>query len=124
MIRRLPETPAGPHNLGMGWGSRIAQARKEAGLNQTQLGEAVGAGQPTVSEWEREENEPNFATILRIAKATKVNPCWLAFGDQFPDPLDKLLKVYDSLDQAGKSWLESTVQRELDRLDTPRPHRG
>jgi transcriptional regulator with XRE-family HTH domain len=37
---------------GMSVGERIKQARKERGLSQGELGEALGVGQPTVSEME------------------------------------------------------------------------
>lgn len=100
----------------MGWGPRIREARRRAKLNQTQLGELVGAGQPTVAQWEAGKNEPALAMIVKIAEATRSDACWLAFGHSLPEAEAKLLTIYRQMDQRGKRWLEDTVDRELERL--------
>lgn len=59
---------------------RLAKAREAVGLNQTELGQAVGAAQSTVATWERGKNEPDLKTISRIAKVVRRPPEWLAFN--------------------------------------------
>lgn len=64
----------------MSWNKRLSSARSALGLNQSQLGEAVGAGQSTVATWERGKNEPDLATFTKLAKVVHRTPEWLAFG--------------------------------------------
>ncbi|WP_353861257.1 helix-turn-helix domain-containing protein [Azospirillum formosense] len=64
----------------MDFAERIAQARKDAGLTQSQLADAVGVGQSTVGMWERGKNEPTIEMIQKIANTTKTDAGWLAFG--------------------------------------------
>lgn len=53
----------------MGLSQAIKQARKTAGLTQSQLGERVEATQASVSFWETGKATPPWAAILKIAKA-------------------------------------------------------
>lgn len=69
-------------------GTRIAQARLDAGSNrgtaftQTELAKLVGVTPPTVSQWEADESIPPLATIQAIADALRTEPGPLAFGDK------------------------------------------
>lgn len=53
---------------------------KPRGSIRPELGQAIGAAQSTVATWERGRNEPDLATIQRIAKAVHRPPEWLAFN--------------------------------------------
>ena len=44
-------------------GSRIAIARKAAGLNQDQVAEAIGVHKQTISRWESRKRAPNGEEI-------------------------------------------------------------
>jgi transcriptional regulator with XRE-family HTH domain len=70
----------------MGIGERIAKARRAAGWSQGKLGEKVGAGQTTVSSWERGRTEPTRDDVQRIAVALGFNPAALEFGDESAAP--------------------------------------
>ena len=48
-------------------GSRIAIARKAAGLDQEALGTIIGANKQTVSRWERGLRSPNGEYLYAIA---------------------------------------------------------
>jgi len=50
-------------------GPQIAQARREAGLTQTELAERIGRKQPDVSAIELDKVAPTVATLCRIADA-------------------------------------------------------
>lgn len=64
----------------MTFAKRLAEARNQEGLSQTELADAVNAAQSTVATWERGKNEPDLKTIARLSKTLKRPPEWLAFG--------------------------------------------
>ena len=68
---------------GMGIGERIARARNAAGWSQAKLGEEVGAGQTTISSWERARTEPTREDVQRIAAVLNVDVAELELA---PDP--------------------------------------
>ena len=49
-------------------GDTIYRLRKEKGLSQTQLGEAVGVSNKAVSKWETSEANPDIALLPPLAK--------------------------------------------------------
>lgn len=58
--------------------NRIAALRREAGLNQKELGQKLGVGQTTVSAWEIGRNEPDSAALNRMAQLFQVSIGYLA----------------------------------------------
>jgi transcriptional regulator with XRE-family HTH domain len=61
-------------------GSRIKQARTEAGLTQDELSDLVGVGLRQIQYYEAGESNP-YRTLRRIAEATGRNVGWLLHGD-------------------------------------------
>ncbi len=59
-----------PHSLG----GQLRRLREEAGLTQTELGNAVGLPQARISEYERNTHKPNEDLIIEIAKVLNVSP--------------------------------------------------
>lgn len=51
-------------------GSRIRQARRHAGLSQSELAAKIGAHPTSVSDWERGVNEPSVRHMTSIARET------------------------------------------------------
>lgn len=51
-------------------GTRIRNARKEAGLTAEQLAPTVGVTMGTLLRWERDEFAPSVKKLRRIAEAT------------------------------------------------------
>jgi DNA-binding XRE family transcriptional regulator len=47
----------------------LVQARKDAGLTQTEVARRLGVRQPTVSKFEAEGSDPQLSTIQRYARA-------------------------------------------------------
>jgi transcriptional regulator with XRE-family HTH domain len=110
-----------------GWGSRITEARKGAGLSQIQFGELIGAAQGTVSGWETEGSELSLAQFERIAEITGYNVCWIVFGippkkpNEAPDldniPLDRrtvrnvVYAITSVMQQRGIAWTPETMAR-------------
>jgi transcriptional regulator with XRE-family HTH domain len=64
----------------MSFQKRLAQARAAMDWSQIDLAAAINAAQSTVASWESGKNEPDLATIVRIAKAVKRTPEYLAFA--------------------------------------------
>lgn len=61
-------------------GDRIKNARKKAGLSQTDLAERVGVTQPAVANWESGVHDPRRLMLAKIAETLKVSAEWLASG--------------------------------------------
>ena len=47
----------------------IREARRRAGLTQTELGERAGRAGSAISRWERNEVEPSLATLRELVQA-------------------------------------------------------
>lgn len=58
---------------------RLIRAREAMHLSQAKLGKEINAAQSTVASWENGKNEPDLATIRRLAKVLHRTPEWLAF---------------------------------------------
>lgn len=58
-------------------GTRIRDARKEAGLTQAGLASSVGRSQNTISDWERGVATPGLDEIFELSKSLEVNPAWI-----------------------------------------------
>ena len=68
-----------------GLGARIAAAREQAGLSQTDLAKAFGLTRSSVSQWEGELTEPTPANLRAIAMRCRVDYDWLATGRGDPE---------------------------------------
>lgn len=53
--------------------NRIAPLRREAGLNQKELGQELGVAQTTVSAWETGKTEPDSAAMSKMARLFQVS---------------------------------------------------
>ncbi|WP_082297482.1 helix-turn-helix domain-containing protein [Microbacterium sp. GCS4] len=67
-------------SMTMTWtlGEHIAKARKDAGLDQTQLAKAVGIARNSLSNYETGRSVPPFDVAVRIATACGVGLDWFA----------------------------------------------
>lgn len=63
-----------------GVGSRLAEARKDAGLTLRGLADAAGLGHVTVDNIEKDRHVPGIEIVERLSAALGVSPCWLAYG--------------------------------------------
>lgn len=52
----------------MSYGEKIAELRKSKGMTQATLGAKLNVTYQAVSKWERDESDPDFATMCKIAK--------------------------------------------------------
>ncbi|PAV09902.1 hypothetical protein CBG25_02590 [Arsenophonus sp. ENCA] len=61
-------------------GQRIRLRRKELELTQQQLGKKVGVSHVAISQWEKEETEPNGDNLLSLADALICTPEYIIRG--------------------------------------------
>lgn len=61
-------------------GERLRAARKELGLSQTQLAEAIGVTQSSVAAYESHERLPPLPVLLAIEHRLRINHEWIAKG--------------------------------------------
>lgn len=61
-------------------GQRIKEARKRAGMTQSELAQKLNIPFQSVSQWERDLRNPKIETLLRISAALKVDVNWLMNG--------------------------------------------
>lgn len=81
-------------------GERIKARREELDMSQTELGEAVGVKQNTVSKWERDESEPSRSQALLLAQKLKLDIRVLELGDNAQDLRTFVIMGYVGAGQA------------------------
>jgi transcriptional regulator with XRE-family HTH domain len=95
------------------FGRRVYDARREAGLSQTELARALGLRSGVaVGDWERGKALPKFETFLRLCEAVNQPPAFFIDGYRerpVKDPVDRLRETLEGVD--GKS-----AQRHLELL--------
>jgi SOS-response transcriptional repressor LexA len=82
---------------------RIRQRRKDLGLTQTELAQAVGCGQGAINNYESGARD-NPRDLLELATALKVNPQWLKTGE---GAMDSLAPVSPQIKVPLISWAEA-----------------
>lgn len=72
-------------------GRSIANSRVEAGLTQDRLGQEVGRGSITVSQWEAGIRSPSILDLVRIARACRkpISALMCALDSFVPPPVAK-----------------------------------
>jgi transcriptional regulator with XRE-family HTH domain len=61
-------------------GERIRFLRRQAGLSQERLGEAVGVDRRTIGSWENAVTPPTLDDITALARSLNVAPWRLFYG--------------------------------------------
>ncbi len=61
---------------------RLSAARKSQQMSQAAVGAKLNPqrSRKLVWEWEKGRCEPSLETVRQLAKALRVEPCWLAWG--------------------------------------------
>lgn len=94
---------------------RIASRRKELGLTQQQLADAVGISSVSVYKWEAGITTPKGQNLFSLAEALRCSPTWLLYGTESDEPLKaedlapelderqkQLIDLFDSLPESEK----------------------
>ena len=85
-------------------GELIREARKRAGLTQTELGERLGTTQAQIARWESGRTSPSFRRVVEAVRA-----CGLDLGVRIVTPDDQHALLIDHS-------LRRTAAERLDRL--------
>src|SRR5262245_5002339 len=113
------EAKEGLYALGMTLGTRIQAARKRLKLTQKAVGDAMKVTPQAVSQWERDEDIPEFSKAAALARVLKVPTTWLIEGPGEPPDPDDLLVRLETLPRAERALLGAlldTVRQQRDRV--------
>lgn len=67
----------------MSVGEQIKKARKKAGLKQSELAEKLGVAVITIGQYERNQRQPRYKQLQRIAEALGTTVNWLLPPDNY-----------------------------------------
>lgn len=94
---------------------RIKKIRKDAGLNQTEFGNRIGATLAMITSYERGKVVPDAAKRMLICEKFNVNPDWLENGgDQEPYQTGLIPQLQAALRNAPA--IEAALSRLLPRM--------
>ena len=73
------------------FGDRLAAAREQAGMSQSQLAKRLGVKKATMSSWEQDLSEPRANKLSMAAGMLNVSIMWLLTGegDGMQTPIDE-----------------------------------
>lgn len=110
---------------------RLKELRKEKNMTQVQLAEALGVSKGTIAMWEIGKREPNFETLYRLSDifdkridyilgySNDASSPQLTEEDidqlgrwEVEDQFREIIMAYLSLDEYGKTAVESLIKAE------------
>lgn len=114
-------------------GEWIRTARKLAGVNQEQLGEALGVTKGNVSAWENNRHEPSYSQMLKIAERAgwkiPLPGAPVATGTAWPFrritaeqvaalPAEELIRAETMVEVVVREWDDKRVKSGFDPVPT------
>lgn len=112
----------------MSFGSRLREARKNAGLTQQELANKIGTAKSTITGYEKDAREPDVMKIWEIIKALNVSGEWLLGGTEVNPDMSPLMltsreqlhiKKYRALNEHGKSNIDVLLENEFKYSEAP-----
>ncbi|CAH3437791.1 hypothetical protein AI2711V1_1740 [Raoultella ornithinolytica] len=96
---------------------RITSRRKELGLTQQQLADAIGISGVSVYKWEAGINTPKGHNLFSLAEALRCSPAWLLNGIDSDEPLkaEELLPQLDDRQKLLLDLFDSLPESEKER---------
>jgi transcriptional regulator with XRE-family HTH domain len=73
----------------MTWKIRLKKARENKGLNKTQFARAMEVSNPTVTDWESENDgieNISGENLMKICRILEIDADWLLYGTEKPSP--------------------------------------
>lgn len=103
----------------MSFGQRLVEARKNLGITQKGLAEAIGISAVRLNYWEKDKRQPDVEMIKKLASVLGVSGDYL-IGNEEPRPLSDAAQAFgadfDRLDEHGKSVVIAVLELELRRI--------
>jgi len=102
-------------------GSRIRALRKAKKLSQTQLAEAVGVDQSTISDIESKGAKFSAELLMRLSDALVASPELIMHGDSAKPLLFSRISMarFRALDSLDRAFIEGRLEAALDSLSAP-----
>lgn len=105
----------------MSFCTRLKEARKAAGLTQSQLADALGIAKSTLSGYENGSSEPSVAISARLMDALGVDANYLYQDYKKTDvclsPQETgLITMYRDLDEHGRKIVDMVLREEWSRM--------
>jgi transcriptional regulator with XRE-family HTH domain len=88
------------------FGSRMKQARRDAGLTQQQVAESLNVNHSNVSQWESDKHTPQFSAVVAFCQKTGVSLDWLVLGREPNTGYDKRI---NDLPEALRDYVVATL---------------
>lgn len=82
-------------------GERIRQARRNLGMTQKELGDAIGVTDRTVISWEKGEFRPDVTVVRKLADVLQVSIPWIWHGEEdgaAPGDYERMLHILRSIE--------------------------
>lgn len=108
------------------FGNRLKLLREEKGLSQKDLATSLNVGHSTITKWERNERQPDYNNLIRIADYFHVSTDYLLdrFNSDTPELVVQIFSLTTALDkelQIDRSLPESVevyknYKTKIDRL--------
>jgi len=100
-------------------GEKIAELRKKNGLTQDDLGKAMNVSYQAVSKWERDESQPDFETMSKIAKLFNVPLSYFEDGEKTTEEKEEtaekeaetVKRLIGTCTECGKAVYEGEEER-------------
>jgi len=99
---------------------KILELRKEKGVTQTELGNAIGVGAYTISKWERGKFVPDIDSIIALADYFECSIDYLVgreddFGNitvnkSISKESEKILSAINKLSEAKRELVKSLIE--------------
>lgn len=107
----------------MSFGQQLQTARKNCGLTQKQLGDAVEASKSTITSWETGARQPDIPMIKRLTQVLNVSAEFLLEIEKAPASaeaihIDSTMRKYAQLDDFGKRAVTAVTDVEYERCRT------
>ena len=94
-------------------GQRIAHKRKESGLSQEALGEALGVSRQSIYKWESGAALPEIDKLIALAELFRVSVGWLLGVEDVPPTTEEPPQNHDELSETQLKMVEEIVNRYL-----------
>ena len=95
-------------------GQRIKEARKKAGITQTELGAMLGVSGSMIAQYETDKRNPKQETIQRIADALECDFYWLLLGVKVSEReriVTNTIKIFNLQDEWDRKIVDVTTKR-------------
>ena len=99
--------------------NRIAELRREAGMNQRELGKELGVGQTTISAWETGRNEPDYASLHKMAQLFHASIDYLT--GYAPDNGRRGLTAKEMNDVVRAMREDEALRKQMEQEEMPDP---